>query len=79
MSVNTHHHIPPRTRQLIVDQYLAQNDNPSTKSVLSQTYGVSTSSINKYIKRYIETGTVLSEYELNQKYGKKTERETQNI
>ena len=78
MSVDTYH-IPPRTRQMIVDKYMAAIDTPNIKHALSETYNVSIPSINGYIKRYTETGTVLSAYELSKKYGQKKERERQKI
>ena len=74
MSVNTYH-IPPRTRQLIVDNYKSGN---WTKNELSVMFDASITSINTYIKRDEETGTILTEFELKKqeliKKGKKPER-----
>ena len=59
MSVDTYH-VPSRTRQMIVDQYMAEIGNSHIKSVLSKTYSVSMPTINGYTKRYVETGRVSS-------------------
>ena len=78
MSFDTFH-IPPRTRQLIVDRYYAESDIPKIKPILSQTHNVSITSINKYIKRHSQTGTVLTEAELSKQYGNNESSERRKI
>ena len=62
-----------------MDRYNAEMDVPKIKSKLSQTYNVSIVSINTYIKRHNETGTVLSEHELIKKCGKNKYKERRKI
>ena len=65
MSINTYH-VSAHTHQLIVDEYHIGK----TKSESQSMYHVSIVAINNF-KGFEETGSVLSEFELNNKLAKK--------
>ena len=57
------HFTPIRTRQLVIEKYL----NGDTPKAIANRYDISEYCVNKYIRRYANTGSALTEYEIKKK------------